>query len=229
MAQRVNAPAVTREQVEQRIREYARLQPPLGRALRADAIAFAAHRGERTAYRTRWGEWRNVLRLLWRSGDYAGLALYRLRVALRRAHIPILPTLVNKLCVWLFSIRIGDHALIEPGVYVNHGNVIIDGVTRIGTGSVITAWVTIGLKAGNFMGPDIEPGVFVGTKSSVLGQIRIGRNARIGAHSVVVADVAPNTIVAGSPARVVAEDVLGPLEEQYMRAAAEKIEAGGSE
>ena len=203
---------VTREQVQARIKEHQRLQPSLGRALRADAITFTANRGEPVAFRSRAAEWRNVLRLLWTSGDYFGVAMYRLRVALRRAHVPILPTILNKLTIWMFAIRIGDYVLVEPGVYINHGNVVIDGVTRIRTGTVITGWVTIGLKAGNFLGPDVGPAAFVGFHSSILGNITVGRGAQVGAHTVVVNDVPPNAVVAGAPARIVAEDVLGPLE-----------------
>jgi serine O-acetyltransferase len=214
------APApVTREQVQARIQEHRRLQPPLGRALRMDAATFAINRGDRVP-RGQWAEWRNVLRLLWRSGDYFGVALYRLRIALRNAHVPILPGVLNKICIWMFAIRIGDYVLMEPGVYINHGNVVIDGVTRIGTGSVITGWVTIGLKAGNFMGPDIGPAVFVGFHSSILGPITIGRGAQVGAHTVVVSDVPANAIVAGNPARIVAEGVPGPLERGLVAAAA---------
>lgn len=201
MSQAHSAPSVTREQVEARIREYDRLQPPLGVALRADALAFSAHRGEPTQFRSRWREWANVVRLLGRSGEFCGLSLYRLRVSLRKAHVPVLPTLINKLCVWFFGIRIGDHVLVEPGVYINHGNVIVDGVTRIGTGCVITAWVTIGLKAGNFMGPDVGPAVFFGPKASVIGQITIGRGAQIGPHAVVVSDVPAHAVVAAPRAR----------------------------
>jgi serine O-acetyltransferase len=153
-----------------------------------------------------------VIRQCWRSGDFVGFALYRVRVALSRARVPILPTLLNKILIWFFGIRIGQHVLIEPGVYVNHGNVIIDGVTRIRTGSVITAWVTIGLQQGNFLGPDVGPAAFVGLKASILGNIRVGRGAQVGAHSVVIDDVPDNAVVSGVPARIVAEGAPGPLE-----------------
>jgi len=42
-----------------------------------------------------------------------------------------------------------------------------------------------------------------GAGAKILGPIRIGRNSVIGANAVVLCDVPPNSIVAGSPARVV--------------------------
>lgn len=50
---------------------------------------------------------------------------------------------------------------------------------------------------------EIMDNVFIGCNSTILSNIRIGPNAVIGAGSVVVNDVAPNTVVAGNPARVI--------------------------
>ena len=47
----------------------------------------------------------------------------------------------------------------------------------------------------------IEDDVWIGTKSTILKGVRIGRGAVIGAASVVTADVEPFTLVAGNPAR----------------------------
>lgn len=49
----------------------------------------------------------------------------------------------------------------------------------------------------------VESGVWIGARSIVLGGVRIGRNAVIAAGSVVIRDVPPNSVVAGSPAKVV--------------------------
>ena len=51
--------------------------------------------------------------------------------------------------------------------------------------------------------PVIGSGVFIGTGSTVIGQITVGDHAMIAAGSVVVHDVPSCTIVAGNPARVV--------------------------
>jgi len=70
----------------------------------------------------------------------------------------------------------------QPGVYIAHGQVVIDGFVEIEPGVVIFPWVTIGLRAGNFDGPKILDGVHIGTGSKVIGPVTIGKGARIGAN-----------------------------------------------
>ncbi len=60
---------------------------------------------------------------------------------------------------------------------------------------------TIGEKNG--LKPILEDGVFVGPNVVIIGNVRIGRNAVIGAGSVVVKDVPSYAVVAGNPARVI--------------------------
>jgi acetyltransferase-like isoleucine patch superfamily enzyme len=48
----------------------------------------------------------------------------------------------------------------------------------------------------------VRKGASIGSGSTILCNVTIGENALIGAGSVVITDVEPNTIVAGNPARV---------------------------
>lgn len=66
--------------------------------------------------------------------------------------------------------------------------------------------VTIGCKwSGNTLekeyAPIIEDDVMIGAGAVILGNIKIGRNSIIGANSVVVHDIEPNTVVGGIPAK----------------------------
>jgi serine O-acetyltransferase len=54
--------------------------------------------------------------------------------------------------------------------------------------------------------PTLERSVVVGTGAAVLGAITVGEGARIGAGSVVVADVPPNSVVVGVPGKVIFRD-----------------------
>ncbi len=65
--------------------------------------------------------------------------------------------------------------------------------------------ITIGNKIqdGQIVRPIIEDNVFVGPNSVIIGGIRIGRNAIIGAGAVVTKDVPANSIVAGNPAKII--------------------------
>jgi serine O-acetyltransferase len=144
----------------------------------------------------------NVIRLVFASDDYAGVALYRLRISLLRSGVPVLPWLLNRLCIIAFGIRVGDQVVIHPGLYLPHGNVVIDGIVTIGQSCVISPWVTIGLKQRDFAGPQIDHGVFIGTGAKIIGNIYIGPGATVGAGAVVVDDVPAGATVGGVPARV---------------------------
>ena len=52
--------------------------------------------------------------------------------------------------------------------------------------------------------PKIRKGVLLAAGSKVIGNIEIGQNAKVGAGSVVLADVPANVTVAGVPAKIVA-------------------------
>jgi serine O-acetyltransferase len=103
----------------------------------------------------------------------------------------------------LAQVSIGDPVVVEPGVYVIHGQIVIDGLVQIGAGAVIAPFVTIGLRAGDITGPTLEAGVTVGTGAKIIGPVRIGAGAQIGANAVVVGDVEPGCTVVGAPARPV--------------------------
>jgi serine O-acetyltransferase len=51
--------------------------------------------------------------------------------------------------------------------------------------------------------PTVCDGVFIGNNANVLGNITVGENSRVGAGSVVLTDVPPNSTVVGVPAHIV--------------------------
>ena len=98
------------------------------------------------------------------------------------------------------QVCIGKPVVIQPGMYIAHGQVVIDGFVKIDSGVVLLPWVTIGLKAGNFQGPTIEKNVHIGTGAKIIGPITVGKGSKIGANAVVVKDVVAKSTVAGVPA-----------------------------
>jgi serine O-acetyltransferase len=98
------------------------------------------------------------------------------------------------------QVCIGKPVVIAPGLYLPHGQVVVDGITSIGPDCILFPWVTIGLRAGNFQGPSIEAGVHVGTGAKVIGPVSVGAGAKIGANAVVVADVPQGMTAVGVPA-----------------------------
>jgi len=179
--------------------------PPFLTAVLEDAKVYAAYRGERFEFRSRADAIGQAFRLMWVGDAYFAQVLYRTKTTLQALGVPVLPRLVHRLMMSIAQVSIGDPVVIEPGLYLAHGQVVIDGIVKIGRGVVIAPWVTIGLRAGDFQGPTIEPGVNVGTGSKIIGPVKVGARAVIGANSVVVDDVAPGAVVVGAPARPIGQ------------------------
>jgi serine O-acetyltransferase len=177
--------------------------PRVGPALLQDARVTAMHRGERHEFRSRADAVLQIARLAVVSDAFLAQACYRLKARLQARRVPALPRVAHRLAMVLAQVSIGDPVVMAPGVYVVHGQVVVDGLVEIGSGVVISPFVTIGLRAGDVSGPVIERDVTIGTGAKVIGPIRIGAGATIGANAVVVDDVPPGATVVGAPARAV--------------------------
>jgi serine O-acetyltransferase len=196
----VNGPdesAATRE-FRRRIRAS---HPPLLRALAADARVTAAHRGESSEFTSPLDTAWQVLRLSWVTDAFFAQALYRAKARWQALRIPILPRLAHRMAMWTAQVSIGDNVVVAAGVYVVHGQVVIDGITEVGEQVVISPFVTVGLRAGDLQGPIVGPNVNIGTGAKLIGPITVGAGAKIGANAVVVDDVAPGATAVGAPAR----------------------------
>jgi serine O-acetyltransferase len=180
--------------------ENARMRPPLRLALREDARRYLAVSG--TPYRGDPGPL-TILRLAWSSSDYLGVALYRLRTALRSRGVPVLPWVLNRICIAFFNIEIADAVVIREGLYVPHGNVILVGISVIGRNATLYPWTGVGCRQGSFIGPTIGDEVSIGTHTTIAGEFKIGEGATIGSGSVVTTDVPAGCAFAGIPARPV--------------------------
>jgi len=107
---------------------------------------------------------------------------------------------------YLGCVEIGDRTKIGQGLILSHPfGVVVHGDAVIGAHVRIRQNVTIGNKGvgpnGNAV-PVIEDDVDVGAGATILGPVRVGRGAVIGAGAVVVSDVPERCVVAGVPARV---------------------------
>jgi serine O-acetyltransferase len=177
--------------------------PGLREAVVADARVTARHRFERHEFHGGLDTLLQVLRLMWVSDAFLAHALYRLKAALQRRGVPLVPRLAHKMAMQIAQVSIGDPVVMQPGVYLVHGQVVIDGIVEIRRGAIISPWVTIGLRAGDWGGPTIGPAVSVGTGAKILGKVTVGAGARIGANAVVIDDVPEGATVVGIPAREV--------------------------
>ena len=107
------------------------------------------------------------------------------------------------------GIEIHPGATIGKGLFIDHGHGVVIGETAIiGDNVTLYQGVTLG-GTGKQKGkrhPTLEDNVMVGTGAKVLGDITIGAGSMIGAGSVVLNDVPPNSTVVGVPGRVVKRD-----------------------
>lgn len=107
------------------------------------------------------------------------------------------------------GIEIHPGAQIGKGFFIDHGNgVIIGETTVIGDNVTLYQGVTLG-GTGKEQGkrhPTIGDNVMISTGAKVLGSFTIGENSKIGAGSVVLEEVPPNSTVVGVPGRVVKRD-----------------------
>ncbi len=180
--------------------------PRLWPALLADARLTAGYRGERDQFHSHLDAVIQMLRLALVSDAFLGQALYRAKARLQGLGVPLLPRLLHRLAMMTAQIAIGDPVVVAPGVYIAHGQVVIDGLSEIETGVVIFPFVTIGLRAGDIRGPKIGDHVSIGTGAKLIGPITVGAGARVGAGAVVVDEVPPGATVVGVPARIVGAD-----------------------
>ena len=114
------------------------------------------------------------------------------------------------------QVEIGKNAVIMMGAVLNIGAVVGEG-TMIDMGAVLGGRATVGknchVGAGAVLAGVVEPpsatpvivedNVLIGANAVVIEGCRIGHDAVVAAGAVVVSDVAPNTVVAGCPARVI--------------------------
>lgn len=115
----------------------------------------------------------------------------------------------------LTNMDIHPAARIGRRVFIDHGIGVVIGETAIvGDDVTIYQGVTLGgvsLTKGK-RHPTIENGVVIGSGAKVLGNITVGANSKIGANSVVIKNVPPDSTAVGIPARVIKK---GPDKSPY--------------
>ncbi|MGB9847366.1 MAG: serine O-acetyltransferase, partial [Desulfotomaculales bacterium] len=152
---------------------------------------------------------------------YPGLhaiILHRVAHFFYRRRFFFIARLISHFSRFLTQIEIHPGAKIGEGFFIDHGaGVVIGETAEIGNNVTIYQGVTLG-GTGKEKGkrhPTIGNNVVISTGAKVLGAITVGENSKIGAGSVVLKDVPPNSTVVGVPGRVVVRDgqrVGGPVD-----------------
>ena len=141
-------------------------------------------------------------------GIHALLA-HRVAHALNSAGVPLLPRSLSMLARAITGIEIHPAARIGEGLFIDHGAGVVIGETAdIGDNVTLYQGVTLG-GTGFATGkrhPTVQDNVTIGSGAKLLGPITVGHGAKIGANSVVITDVPPNSTVVGNPGHPVRVD-----------------------
>ena len=116
---------------------------------------------------------------------------------------------ISQLNRFFTGIEIHPGATIGRGLFIDHGmGVVIGETTEIGDNCTLYQGVTLGGtgKESGKRHPTLGNNVMVSAGAKVLGSFTIGDNSKIGAGSVVLSEVPPNSTVVGVPGRVVKQE-----------------------
>jgi serine O-acetyltransferase len=175
--------------------------PRFVEAVVADARITARLRGDRHEFRSRWDAALQAIRLAVVSDAFLAQVCYRGKAACQVHRIPLVPRILHRLAMVTGQVAIGDPVVVRPGVYIPHGQVVVDGLVEVGEGVVLFPWVTIGLVGGKMGGPTLGPHARIFSGAKVVGPVRVGAGAKVGANAVVLDDVPAHTTVVGAPAK----------------------------
>jgi serine O-acetyltransferase len=144
------------------------------------------------------------------------LLAHRIAHALWESDVPFAPRVIAYTSRAVTGVEIHPAARIGSDFFIDHGSGVVIGETaEIGDRVTLYQGVTLG-GTGFARGkrhPTLEDSVTVGSGAKLLGPVTVGRNAKVGANTVVIEDVPPETTVVGNPGhpvRVEGRPVEGP-------------------
>jgi len=146
----------------------------------------------------------------WRDGfapRFASIALIRHAQRLHARGFRRIAKLASLVNFIIFGIEVPPRLAIGPGLVIPHTHGTIIGAGHVGCDVTIYQQVTLGAKLADFnydpaKRPYICDRVIITAGAKVLGPVRIGEGAVVGANAVVLCDVPPMTIAVGVPARI---------------------------
>lgn len=130
---------------------------------------------------------------------------YRAGRFFKKHNIPLAPLFFDLLIFLLFKSKVPFSCEIGEGTYFSHRGiaVVLHPNAVVGKRCVIGTCVTIGGRGKKMAGaPMIGDDVYISTGAKILGPVRIGNGATIGANAVVLNDVPAGATAVGVPARI---------------------------
>lgn len=132
--------------------------------------------------------------------------IHRISHALWGAKLRLPARVLSQLGRFVTGVDVHPGATLGRRLFIDHASGVVIGETAIvGSGVTMYQGVTLGgtSKGHGKRHPTVCDGVFIGNNANILGDITVGENSRVGAGSVVLNDVPPNSTVVGVPAHIV--------------------------
>ncbi|RIW30011.1 serine O-acetyltransferase [Bacillus salacetis] len=152
---------------------------------------------------------RNALEVILTYSGLHAIWAHRLAHAFYKRKFYFIARVISQISRFFTGVEIHPGAVIGSRFFIDHGMGVVIGETcEIGDNVTIFQGVTLG-GTGKEKGkrhPTIQDNALVATGAKVLGSIIVGENSKVGAGSVVLKDVPPNSTVVGIPGRVVIKD-----------------------
>ena len=132
------------------------------------------------------------------------LRLHRLSALLHRARLAPLSRAVDGVSRIVFGASLPGRARIGDNVFLHHSGlgVVVNGLSVIEDDCEIGVHVVLGGRTPEIGAPHLERGVIVHAGARIIGPVRVGAGAVIGANAVVLADVPRESLAVGVPAVV---------------------------
>ena len=149
---------------------------------------------------------RSVWQVIFQYPGYKAVRAYRLAHWLHERGFYFIARAISQRARHKYGIEIHPGAKIGKCLFIDHGmGVVIGETAEVGDYCTIYHGVTLG-GTGKDKGkrhPTVGNNVLISTGAKILGPMRIGDNAKIGANAVVLTEIEPDTTVVGVPGRAV--------------------------
>ncbi len=149
---------------------------------------------------------RSTLEIVLTYPGFWAIIYYRIAHFLHVNNLKLIARMVSTFARWVTGVEIHPGAVIGKCFFIDHGMGIVIGETAvIGDNVRIFHGVTLGGR-GDEKGkrhPTIGDGVLLSAHVQVIGNIKVGKNAKIGASAVVLKDIPEGVTAVGIPAKVV--------------------------
>lgn len=142
------------------------------------------------------------------SLEFQAVVTYRFARFCYLYHIPIIGFVVSRITEIMTGAAIPARAEIGRGLKIVHfGPIVIHSNCKIGEHCDIDHGVTIGERDASGKVPVIGNNVLIGSYACIIGDVSVGDNSKIGAHTVLLNSMPKNSVAVGNPGKVVKTNI----------------------